>query len=143
MTANDFSTVETGGQMHALATELFSLPRSLTGNGVRETFRILRRHLPELKVHEVPSGTKCFDWTVPPEWNCREAYIITPEGERIADFSVNNLHLVGYSTPVDLSMPLDELQQHLYSLPDQPDAIPYRSEERRVGKECRSRWSPY
>lgn len=125
MATNDYSTIETGKEMHALATELFPLPRSLSGDGVRETFRILQRHLPELKVHEVPSGKPCFDWTVPPEWNCRAAYILTPDGRRIADFSVNNLHVVGYSTPVDLSVTLEELQQHLYSLPNQPEAIPY------------------
>lgn len=111
--------------MHALAAELYPLPRSLTGNAVRETLKILRRHLPELVVNEVPSGTKCFDWIVPPEWNCRDAYITTPDGERLADFSINNLHVVGYSVPVDISLSLAELQQHLYSLPDQPDAIPY------------------
>lgn len=121
----DSSTADIGKQMHLLATALFPLPRSLTGNGVRDTFRILRRHLPTLNVHEVPSGTKCFDWYVPPEWNCRDAYIITPHGERIADFRVNNLHVVGYSVPINALVSLEELQQHLYSLPDQPNAIPY------------------
>jgi aminopeptidase-like protein len=122
---NDFSTLETGRHMHALATELFPLPRSITGNGVRGTFRILQRELPDLKTYEVPSGTKVFDWTVPPEWNCRDAWIITPDGQRIADFRANNLHVIGYSSPIDATMSLNELQEHLYSLPDQPDAIPY------------------
>ena len=122
---SDFSKPGLGREMHVLAAELFPLPRSLTGNGVRETFGILRGHLPELKIHEVPSGTKCFDWTVPPEWNCRDAFIVTPDGARIADFRVNNLHVVGYSTPVDAMISLDELQPHLHSLPEQPDAIPY------------------
>lgn len=111
--------------MHALATELFPIPRSLTGNGVRETLKILQVHLPELKVNELSSGTKCYDWSVPLEWNCRSAHILTPKGERIADFLVNNLHVVGYSVPINITMSLDDLQQHLYSLPDQPDAIPY------------------
>lgn len=125
MADTDFSTIEAGRAMHALATELFPLPRSITGNGVRATFNILRRHLPELHVHEVPSGTKCFDWTVPPEWNCRDAFIVTPDGERIADFKVSNLHVLGYSAPVDATISLDDLQGHLHSLPNQPDAVPY------------------
>jgi aminopeptidase-like protein len=122
---SDSSKENAGREMHALAAELFPLPRSLTGNGVRDTLKILRRHLPKLQIHEVPTGTKCFDWVVPPEWNCREAFILTPNGDRIADFAVSNLHVVGYSTPVDATVSLEELQQHLYSLPEQPDAIPY------------------
>jgi len=92
---------------------------------VRETLSRLRTLLPDLKCHEVPSGSKAFDWTVPNEWNVREAYVVTPDGRRILDFAESNLHLLGYSTPVDAEMPLAVLQDHLYSDAEQPDAIPY------------------
>lgn len=103
---------------------LFPLNRSLTGNGVRETFNILRE-LVDFKITEVPSGTLAFDWTVPKEWNVNQAYIITPDGEKIADFSINNLHLVGYSVPFKGKLSWEELERHLHTLPGQPDAIPY------------------
>jgi len=111
--------------MHALAAELFPIGRSITGDGVRETLEILRRDLPSLVTHEVPSGERAFDWIVPDEWNAREAYVVCPDGSRILDFADTNLHLLGYSMPVDKRVPLDELQAHLYSEPEQPDAIPY------------------
>lgn len=111
--------------MHDLAKELWPIPRSLTGAGVRDTLAIIRRELPELTVHEVPTGTRCFDWTVPREWIIRDAYILAPDGAKIADFKRNNLHVVGYSVPVDAEMDLESLQPHLHSLPAQPDAIPY------------------
>lgn len=114
-----------GDAMHALARELFPICRSLTGDGVRRTLDILGRELPGLSVHEVASGTQCFDWTVPPEWNIRGAYIAGPDGAKIVDFKDSNLHVVGYSVPVDATMPLEELQPHLHSLPDQPRAVPY------------------
>jgi aminopeptidase-like protein len=117
--------LQAGVAMHALAAELFPICRSITGNGVRQTLEILRRELPKLKVFEVPSGTTCFDWVVPPEWNIRDAYIIDPSGRKIVDFKAHNLHVVGYSTPIDATLSLEELRPHLYSLPDQPDAIPY------------------
>lgn len=114
-----------GEKIYSLASELFPINRSLTGNGVRETLNILKRELPDLKVLEVPTGTQCFDWTIPKEWNCKEAYIIDPDGNKICDFAKNNLHLVGYSIPINTTMTLQELQNHLYSLPDLPEAIPY------------------
>jgi len=115
----------TGQDMYDLARQLFPICRSLTGAGVRETLRIIKLRLPSLRVHEVPSGTHAFDWTVPPEWNIRDGYVIAPDGRKIIDFKVSNLHVVGYSEPVNKSLPLGELQKHLHSLPEQPDAIPY------------------
>ena len=114
-----------GHYMHALANMLWPLNRSITGQGVRESLAILAEHLPTLLVHEVPSGTKCFDWTVPREWRIGEAWIKDSAGNKVVDFAHNNLHLVGYSTPVNVTLSLGELQKHLYSIPDQPDAIPY------------------
>ena len=114
-----------GEEMHALCRELFPICRSITGNGVRQTLRTIHRFLPELAVHEGPSGTQCFDWQVPPEWNIRDAYVIDPNGRKIINFNVSNLHVVGYSVPVDREIALDELQRHLHSLPELPDAIPY------------------
>jgi aminopeptidase-like protein len=116
---------EIGQDMYDLAVELFPLNRSLTGDGVRQTLAILQQHLPQLMVHEVPSDTPAYDWVVPREWNVEEAYLIGPDGEKILDFNDSNLHLVGYSTPVDVKLTLEALQEHLYSLPDQPEAIPY------------------
>jgi aminopeptidase-like protein len=114
-----------GEAMHALARELFPVCRSLTGDGNRQTLRLLKRHLPALQIHEVPSGTKAFDWTVPDEWNIRDAWVEGPDGTKIVDFARHNLHVVGYSEPVDLKLPLEDLEAHLYSLPEQPNAIPY------------------
>ncbi|OMF97060.1 aminopeptidase [Paenibacillus sp. FSL R7-0337] len=111
--------------MYELMTRLFPICRSITGDGTRETLRILQETLPDLNIHEVPTGTKVFDWEVPKEWNVRDAYILDPDGNKVVDFRQNNLHLVGYSTPIDQVISLEDLQQHLYSLEEQPEAIPY------------------
>lgn len=111
--------------MHELAQRLFPIPRSITGDGVRDSLAILREHLPELQVHEVPSGTPVLDWTVPDEWNLRRARLTGPDGEVVVDTADSNLHVVGYSTPVDVTLTLDDLQPHLHSIPEQPTAIPY------------------
>ncbi|MBF0159422.1 MAG: DUF4910 domain-containing protein [Magnetococcales bacterium] len=111
--------------MHQLATELFPICRSITGDGVRQTLQILQQYLPQLTRHEIPSGTRCFDWIIPPEWNIRDAYMVTPDGRSIARFQDSNLHVVNYSIPVDTTLSLDELRPHLHTLPNQPDAIPY------------------
>lgn len=114
-----------GEAMHALARRLFPICRSLTGDGVRRTLAILGEHLPGLAVHEVPSGTRCFDWTVPDEWNIRAATLTGPDGRVVADFADSNLRVVGYSEPVDRRLSLEELQRRLHSLPEAPDWIPY------------------
>jgi len=113
-------------QLEHYFDRLWSLNRSLTGEGNRQSLGILSE-LVDLNVHEIPSGTACFDWNVPPEWNAREAWIKDPNGNIVVDFRENNLHLLGYSTPIHAKMSLAELKQHLYSLPDYPDWIPYRT----------------
>ncbi|MGC2062426.1 MAG: DUF4910 domain-containing protein, partial [Thermodesulfovibrionales bacterium] len=113
-------------EMHELISILFPITRSITGNGVRETLSILSQHIP-LSVHEVPSGTKVFDWTVPNEWNIRNAYVKNSAGEKIIDFMKNNLHVLGYSIPVSKKVSLAELKEHLFTDPAHPDWIPYRT----------------
>lgn len=115
-----------GRRMHALAADLYPLCRSITGDGVRATLRHVARVIP-LVLHEVCSGTKVFDWTVPEEWNIRQAWIRDPYGRKVVNFSNHNLHVVGYSMPVRAKMPLSELKSRLFSLPSQPDLIPYRT----------------
>lgn len=114
-----------GKDMHHLCYKLFPLCRSITGDGVRQTLQIIKEHLPDLQIHEVPTGTRAFDWIVPKEWNINDAYVLGPDGNKIIDFKESNLHVVGYSVPVSKTVTLEELQEHLYSLPTQPDAIPY------------------
>jgi len=111
--------------MHELASELFPITRSITGDGVRETLAILHRHLPNLRIHEVPSGTEVLDWTVPPEWEISAARLTGPDGAVVADLEESNIHVLNYSSAVDTRLNLEELQPHLHSLPELPDAIPY------------------
>jgi aminopeptidase-like protein len=115
-----------GEQIYALAAEIYPICRSIAGPGVRETLSILRNHV-ALSQHEVPSGTRVLDWTIPREWSVREAWIKNSAGERIVDFDRLNLHVLNYSTPVRARMPLAELRKHVFTLPDQPDLVPYRT----------------
>jgi aminopeptidase-like protein len=115
-----------GSELLSLIEELYPICRSITGNGFRESVELLRRHIP-LQAYEVPSGTKVFDWTVPNEWNVRDAYVKNAEGQRVIDFRKSNLHVLGYSVPVRRSMSLAELKPHLFTLPERPDWIPYRT----------------
>jgi len=115
-----------GADMHALIAGLFPICRSITGNGVRRTLDILGQHVP-LEVHEVPSGTPVFDWIVPREWNVRDAYIQSADGRRVVDFRQSNLHVVNYSLPVRARMSLAALRPHLFTRPDWPEVVPYRT----------------
>ena len=115
-----------GGQMHQLITELFPICRSITGDGVAQTLNIIKRDIP-LTIHKIPTKTKVFDWEVPKEWNIKDAYIMNSRGEKIVDFAKSNLHVVSYSVPVDRSVTLRVLKEHLHTLPEHPDWIPYRT----------------
>jgi aminopeptidase-like protein len=115
-----------GVELHRLIADLYPICRSITGEGLRETLRALER-LVSLTLREVPTGTQVFDWTVPKEWNIRDAYVKNSRGERVIDFQSSNLHVVNYSVPVRQKMRLAELKTHLFTLPDRPDWIPYRT----------------
>src|SRR5215813_2879897 len=117
-----------GARMYALVEELYPICRSITGDGVRDTLARIERQLPAAMIRsEVPSGTAVLDWTVPNEWNIRDAWIADASGARAVDFRASNLHVVNYSTPVRARMSLAELRPHLHALPDHPDWIPYRT----------------
>lgn len=115
-----------GYELYLFAKLLFKIPRSLSGDGNRQTLKEIDKILEhKLEICEVASGTKAYDWTIPKEWNVKDAYIVTPNGEKICDFKENNLHLVGYSTPQNLKLEFNELKTHLHSLESQSEAIPY------------------
>jgi aminopeptidase-like protein len=124
--SSDPSESNLGAEMSAVLEALYPICRSITGDGVRKTFEILSRIIP-IEVHEVPTGTQVLDWTVPNEWNIRDAFIADLSGKRVVDFRAHNLHVVNYSAPVRRRMSLAELRPHLHTLPNQPDLIPYRT----------------
>ena len=115
-----------GAELLDLIRELFPLPRSITGNGLRRTLELIGERVP-LEVTEVPSGTRVLDWTVPQEWNIAGAWIEGPDGRRVVDYADSPLHVLAYSVPVRERLSLDELEQHLFSLPEHPDWIPFRN----------------
>lgn len=116
---------ENGKTMYQLAAKMFPICRSITGNGFRESLEMLREEVPEIQVYEVPTGTTVFDWTVPKEWNIRGGGIYRLNGDKVIDFKDSNLHIVGYSLPIDKVVSREELLEHVYTMPDQPDWIPY------------------
>jgi aminopeptidase-like protein len=117
---------ESGKELHRFAAELYPICRSITGDGIRETLTLLGNRIP-LQIFEVPTGTAVFDWVVPKEWNIRDAYIKDAAGRRVVDFQRNNLHVLNYSTPVHKMLPLSQLKEYLFTLPECPDWIPYRT----------------
>ncbi|SDI38219.1 MULTISPECIES: DUF4910 domain-containing protein [Bradyrhizobium] len=117
---------DVGTEILALAARIFPICRSITGDGVRQTLREVGAHI-DLELHEVATGTPVLDWTIPREWNIRDAWIKNARGEKIVDFNRSNLHVMSYSVPVRQRMSLAELKKHIYTLPDQPDLIPYRT----------------
>ncbi len=123
---DNINTNKIGRKIYALIEELFPICRSITGNGLRETLDIVQRVI-SLEIHHVPSGTEVFDWTIPKEWNIRDAYIKDPNGDIVVNFAKSNLHIVNYSVPIHTKMPLNELRTHLFSLPERPDWVPYRT----------------
>jgi aminopeptidase-like protein len=115
-----------GREMYQLISRMYPLCRSITGNGVRETLNIVRQQIP-IEIKEVPSGTPVFDWVVPKEWNIHGAYLRSPRGDKILDFANSNLHVLNYSVPVHRRIRFDELKEHLFTIPEHPDWIPYRT----------------
>lgn len=120
------SNQEIGEEIYNLIAELYPICRSITGDGVRKTLRVISEYIP-LTINEVPTGTKVFDWAIPREWTIRDAFIKNSKGEKIVDFKVSNLHVLGYSIPVNKKVSLQELKEHLFTIPEYPDWIPYRT----------------
>ncbi|NFQ00884.1 DUF4910 domain-containing protein [Clostridium sporogenes] len=125
MSLDTICTEELGDSMYKLIQKLYPICRSITGDGVRDTLNIIQEYVGGLQIHEVPSGTKVFDWTIPKEWNIKDAYVKDSKGERVIDFKRSNLHIMGYSIPVKERMNLEELKKHLYTIPERKDWIPY------------------
>ncbi len=119
-------TESTGADLHAFASRLYPICRSITGQGVRQSLALIREHIP-LSIREVPSGSAVYDWEVPLEWNIEDAAVLSPDGERIIDFRKHNLHIVSYSEPFAKTLSLSELEPRLHSLPEHPEWIPYRT----------------
>ncbi|BAY24502.1 hypothetical protein NIES2100_42970 [Calothrix sp. NIES-2100] len=126
MILDNIASSDIAQEIYQLIAELYPICRSITGNGFRETLKIIQQYIP-LSIHEVPTGTEVFDWTVPNEWNIKDAYIKNSQGEKIVDFANSNLHVLNYSIPVHQKLSLAELKSHLFTLPDYPDWIPYRT----------------
>lgn len=122
----DAGPADVGERMYGLVRELYPICRSITGDGPRETLRRIGQHIP-LKVNEVPTGAQVFDWTVPREWNIRDAYVKNSDGVKIIDFAESNLHILNYSIPVKKEVSLAELREHLFTSPSHPDWIPYKT----------------
>ena len=120
------STDEIGKELHSFAAELYPICRSITGDGLRQTLALIQKRIP-LETTQVLTGTAVLDWTVPKEWNIRDAYIKDAKANRVVDFQQSNLHVLNYSTPVHATMPLAELKPHLFTIPEHPDWIPYRT----------------
>lgn len=120
------TTNQVGSGMMKLISDLYPVCRSITGDGVRETLSYIEGMVP-LEITEIPTGTKIFDWEIPKEWNIRDAYIIDPQGNKIIDFKKLNLHVLNYSTPINQKMDLESLKKHLFSIPEKPDLVPYRT----------------
>jgi aminopeptidase-like protein len=123
---SDINIADISQQMYTLISDLYPICRSITGNGVRETLRLVQQEIP-LSIHEVKSATSVFDWTVPQEWNIRDAYIKNTQGEKVVDFKKLNLHVLGYSIPVHQKISREELSKHVITLPDKPEWVPYRT----------------
>jgi aminopeptidase-like protein len=127
VSAQEVDYAARGREMHSLATRLWPIPRSLAGPAFRESLDIIEAEHGPIERHHFESGSRVLDWTVPPEWHIREAWVKGPDGQTVIDMRDSNLHVVSYSEPVHAEMELEELQERLWSLPDQPDAIPYRT----------------
>ena len=121
-----FNFEPSGSRMYELISQLYPICRSITGDGVRKTLHIIQQYIP-LEIQEVPTGTEVFDWTIPKEWNVRDAYVKNSQGKKVIDFQKSSLHLLNYSIPIQQKMSLEELKQHLFSMPDRPDWVPYRT----------------